>query len=104
MWTGVKSVAFGQLNITEHEWEFMSPKYWKLKLHGFDQLQKFHNRQSWEQTRALAYFVISPYLKKGSNKKPQDILPFDWDSKPLTGKQLREFVTANKDLYDKLVP
>lgn len=39
-------------------------------------------KNSWEQTRWLAFVNLQPHLKKGSRiKKPTDLIKFSWEHK-----------------------
>jgi hypothetical protein len=46
---------------------------------GFYELEEQRQRQEWERTRWLAMITITPHVKKGSVKKPQDITRFPWE-------------------------
>jgi len=46
---------------------------------GFYELEEQRQRQEWERTRWLAMINITPHVKKGTVKKPQDITLFPWE-------------------------
>lgn len=39
----------------------------------------YSHRNEWEMTRMIMYSAMAPYMKKGSNKSPKDILPLPTD-------------------------
>ena len=53
----------------------MSDKALSLAIEG--KIEK--DRESWEQTRIIAYYAIAPHL--GTNKSMTSVLPFEWDKK-----------------------
>ena len=49
-----------------------------LRLKGWEEGKETERRQSWEQTRLIAYNAVAPHLKKG-DQNLQKFLPFPWE-------------------------
>lgn len=50
----------------------------KWKQHYDSELNESLLRNGWEQTRLLAAYVVSPYMKQKLDNV-SDLFPFDWD-------------------------
>lgn len=50
------------------------------ELHLLANMIPWAHKADYEQTRLIMWSVLSPYFKKGVNKKPSDILPLATDS------------------------
>lgn len=69
------------------------------KLHYEQQRADAEARQSWEQTRLLAAYVISPYSKKKLSKM-SDLFKFHWEETERPGEKMT--AEERKNLLAKL--
>jgi len=72
-------LAVGVLGLTPADVDQMTPAELRMAIiarYTYDNLQQ---RQSWEQSRLISYFALAPHVKKGTVRKPQDLLPFPWE-------------------------
>lgn len=49
---------------------------------------KYANKPEWMQTRLIMYASLLPYMKKGVNKDPEDMLPMPFDEKLVLRKDI----------------
>jgi len=49
---------------------------------------KYANKPEWMQTRLIMYASLLPYMKKGVNKDPEDMLPMPFDEKIVMRKDI----------------
>jgi len=72
-------VGLGRLGLApSHFWELTMPEF-RMAITGYYDAHNAVQRQEWERTRWLAMITITPHVKKGSIKKPQDITRFPWE-------------------------
>ncbi len=90
------------MGIMPNDWELLSPEYFMFRLSGLRNSQTNIYRQEWEQTRWLAFSMLTPHIKKNAKMTPQNLIIFPWESNQEEG--IAEFVAKRKDLYAKLVP
>jgi hypothetical protein len=88
------------MNITPSEWENVTPYYFKSRLDGLRNKEMQIYRSEMERTRWLAAMILSPHAKKGTPIKPQNICVFSWEKTDPVN--VVNFVTENKELFDKL--
>lgn len=56
----------------------LTPSEWGAVVHQINEVEQTRHRESWEQTRIIAYNTIRPHLPKGT--KLSDIFPLPWDA------------------------
>lgn len=88
------------MNIVPSEWENITPYYFKCRLDGMRNKEIQIYRSEMERTRWLAAMILSPHAKKGMPIDPKKLSQFSWEkSDPI---DVVNFVTENKELFDKL--
>jgi len=60
----------------------MSLQQFRASQRGFFQKQKGEMIQRWEIARFISFNVLAPYAKKGRLSSPQDLIRFEWETKP----------------------
>lgn len=91
------------MNITPSEYENVTPLYFRLRLEGMRNLAQQNYQADMERTRQLGVFLIAPNLKKGATINPQKLWPLPWEKKTkFDPETLVDFVSKNKNIYDKL--
>lgn len=88
------------MKILPHEWDEITPLYFRLRLEGMRSVQMQEYQNKWEQTRWLATILLSPHAKKGKEIKPQQLCLFPWEEK--SSQDIIDIVTKNKHIFDKL--
>lgn len=89
--------------IVPSEWENVTPLYFRLRLEGMRNEAQQKYRADMDRTRMLASILLSPHMKKGAKADPKKIWPLPWDEvQKIDTVDLVNFVSKNKDLYDKL--
>ncbi|MGA0081586.1 MAG: hypothetical protein ACO3UN_06885 [Candidatus Puniceispirillaceae bacterium] len=96
----MKFIGFGEMHLTEVEFQEASPHYFMHRLLGMRKAQRQMERIQWERTRWLATFVVMPHSKR--KLRPQDLMQFPWEK--AERPNLVEFIKANKNTFDKLTP
>lgn len=91
------------MGISPSEWELVTPYYFMMRLEGMREKETQFYQSEMERTRWMVCKLLVPHLKKGSSSDPRKLFPFAWDKKHvLEPVDLVNFVTKNKDKYDKL--
>ena len=67
------------MGMSETEFYNITPRTFENKVIGFRRKEEADSRESWEQTRRLAVFLISPNLKKGAKINDKELFPTPWD-------------------------
>lgn len=88
------------MNLSEPEFEDVTPAYFMTRLTGLRRQQEQAERLQWERTRWLACLLLQPHSK--GNLTPQKLVTFPWE-KPDRVKML-EWIEQNRHIYDKLTP
>lgn len=57
----------------------LTPRSFENKLKGFKKYNEQLSQNNWEQTRMIVHAAIVPHSKH--KIKPQELMPFPWDSK-----------------------
>jgi len=96
----LKFIGYGEMQLTEVQFEDISPSYFMHRLLGMRSAQRQMERVNWERTRWLATFVVMPHSKR--KLRPQDLMQFPWEK--AERPNLVEFIKANKARFDKLTP
>lgn len=63
--------------MSEDQFWDATPKFFWFRVKGYYERIEFEERQAWERTRYLAWAVLSPHVKKGTNWKPQSLFQFE---------------------------
>lgn len=71
--------ALGRLGWSEDQFWDSTLRALYNAVEGWTDLEESRQRQEWERMRLLAYIGIKPHIKPGAVKKPQDLIPFEWD-------------------------
>lgn len=88
------------MNLTESEFEQVTPAYFMLRLSGLRRSQEQVERLQWERTRWLACLLLQPHSR--GNLTPQKLVTFPWEKTERT--KMLEWIEANRQVYDKLTP
>lgn len=86
--------------LSPSEWENVTPLYFRIRLEGMRNQAHQSYRAEMERTRWLAAMILSPHAKKGTPIKPQNLCVFSWEKTDPVN--VVNFVTENKELFDKL--
>lgn len=102
----MEKIAFGRLSMSSREFLKATPRQFRNRLIGFNELETERGRQAWERTRLLAY-SMQQFDPKKPVPKITDWMPFLWDEKeqptdPRKNPELQELFAAwdadiNKD-------
>lgn len=87
------------MNLTEVEFENVTPAYFNIRLTGLRRHQQQKEQAEWERARWVASMVMSPHLKNPI--RPQQLVTFPWEKRT---ENVYEWIERNKQLYDKLTP
>lgn len=80
----------------------VSPReFWRLTLKEFYLIQEaqierwqIEQRDKWELARWQCFIMLQPQVKKGTLKKPQDIIKFEWETEKIDINKI------NKEIFD----
>lgn len=90
-------MAIGVLGLSPadlSEMEFSEVQEAVIARFAYDQ---FQDRQAWERMRIAAFYSVSPYMKKGANQTPAELVPLSWDKgakaqqRPQTTEGMRKY-------------
>lgn len=87
------------MNLTELEFENVTPAYFNIRLSGLRRLQAAQERAKWERVRWQTALLLNPHAKKAL--RPTDLFKFD-DEK--NAPNVFEMMEKNKHIWDKLTP
>lgn len=80
-WDDIERKGLGYLRLGLSALYDMTFAEFSNAMHGFYELEEQRQRQEWERTRWLAMITMQPHVKKGSIKKPTDLVTFPWEEK-----------------------
>lgn len=91
------------MGITPSEWELVTPYYFMMRVTGMRKKETQIYQSEMEKTRWMVCKLLTPNLKKSTSSDPKKLFPFSWDKVSVFEPvDLVNFVTKNKEIYDKL--
>lgn len=72
-------LAVGVLGLAPADLDEMTPNELRMAIAARYAYDDRLQRNGWEQARIISWFAVSPHMKKGSNKKANDLFPLTWD-------------------------
>lgn len=73
------SMAFGQMGIAPDVFWDMTPREFGAAVHGWSELQKRNQRDTYDAARIVGRAVIQMAVKKGKKVKLSDVAKMPWD-------------------------
>jgi hypothetical protein len=67
------------MGLSDEDLYDLTPRSFNNKLIGFNKKNEQLSQNHWEQTRLIVHGTIAPHSKH--KVKPQELMPFPWDSK-----------------------
>ena len=67
------------MELSDYDLYDLTPRSFNNKLIGFNKKNEQISQNHWEQTRLIVHGTIAPHSKH--RVKPQELMPFPWDSK-----------------------
>ena len=78
----------------------MTPRSFHAKVKGFRRREARLERQSWEQTRLICFYVLQPYVKKDKAFRLRDIMEFEDERK---AREQRESLSLKDEKVQRIL-
>lgn len=95
----MKQIAFGELGLTEKQYNESSPEYLTIAIEGKRKKELSDAKQFYNVARQLAYFVMIAPITKPKKHSPTGLWPLPWDE---NNNDIKEWLKKNKQQFDKL--
>lgn len=96
-------MAFGCLGLTITQFEQHTPETLQAAIEGFKEQEKERERNEWERTRFLAFYIRNVLIQKPL-RRPSDWFKFEWEQpekKPQTAEQTEAAKLRRKLMSDR---
>lgn len=96
----LKQIGYGEMLMSEQEFNDSSPLYFRLRLHGMRKAQTTAYRTQWEISRWMAATIMAPHLRKPI--APKNLVTFSWEEEER--ENIVELVSKYRHIFNKLTP
>ena len=90
-------IAMGCMGMSMNDFSRCTPSEFSIAYKVWQEKEQRLERESWEQTRFLACFMLQPHSKR--KLLPTDICRFSWENQPQDEK---EESISTKDRFDEI--
>jgi hypothetical protein len=80
------ATGVGAMGLSLDDFLDLAPSQFLRIMKEWSDHEEVKEKSRWEQSRYMAFAMVSPYLEKKKRHTPQSVFPLPWDKKPAPAK------------------